>query len=270
MGAEIVHVTMPEIASHCSDLAYQLFFTEAASVLYRKHPGTESMDPTVVRRADQGLFTSAQDYLRIIRYRNRLRQEFGRVLGRIDLLLTTTTPSTAPDLTKLTVRINGHESPLYESQGSWVVPFNFTGFPAVAVPSGLTSGGVPMSIQFVGKPCSDIALLGHVAAFQAMTEHHLCQPKVNRLTEIGAASRQGRPASLPTSDAAASDAQSLKDLSWWIGESLDTRRATNVAQRMPRVMKALHWLRSVDDEGPGDADANPSAFEPFSRPYAES
>ncbi len=44
MGAEIVHVTMPEIASHCNDLAYQLFFTEAASVLYRKHPGTESMD----------------------------------------------------------------------------------------------------------------------------------------------------------------------------------------------------------------------------------
>lgn len=160
MGAEIVHVTMPENASHCNDLAYQLFFTQAASVLYRKHPGTDSMDPTVVRRADQGLFTSAQDYLRIIRYRNRPQQDLGGVLGGIDLLLTPPTPSTAPDLAKLTVRINGHESPLYESQGAWVVPFNFTGFPAVAVPSGLTSDGVPMSIQFVGKPFSDFPSSG--------------------------------------------------------------------------------------------------------------
>lgn len=102
-----------------------------------------------------------------------------------------------------------------------------------------------------------------------MTEHHSCQPKANRLTKFGATSRQGPAASLATSGAAASDAQSLNDLSWWIGESLYIGRATNVAQRMPRVMEALHWLRSVDGEGPGDEDPTPSAFERFLRSYAE-
>ena len=46
-------------------------------------------------------------------------------------------------------------------------PFNLTGQPAVTVPCGFTTSGLPVGLQIVGKRYADGAVLRAAAAFEA-------------------------------------------------------------------------------------------------------
>jgi aspartyl-tRNA(Asn)/glutamyl-tRNA(Gln) amidotransferase subunit A len=50
---------------------------------------------------------------------------------------------------------------------SFSYPFNFTGQPAASLPAGLTSAGLPVGLQIVGRRCADLAVLQASAAFEA-------------------------------------------------------------------------------------------------------
>lgn len=55
-------------------------------------------------------------------------------------------------------------------RGAWypyTFPFNLTGHPAATLPCGLTSGGLPMGLQLVGRWNEDITVLGAAAEFEA-------------------------------------------------------------------------------------------------------
>ena len=55
----------------------------------------------------------------------------------------------------------------------WV---NGLGLPAVAIPVGLDSGGLPIAVQLVGRPGQDAALLALAAEIQKHSEWHLRMP----------------------------------------------------------------------------------------------
>src|SRR5690606_41376065 len=54
-----------------------------------------------------------------------------------------------------------------------------TGCPAVSVPGGFTSGGLPVGVQLVGPHRGERALLGHAAAFEAATRHGRRRPPLD-------------------------------------------------------------------------------------------
>ena len=56
--------------------------------------------------------------------------------------------------------------------GQW----NFTGLPACAAPSGVSSSGLPLSLQVVGRPFAEATVLKVVDAYQARTDWHLRAP----------------------------------------------------------------------------------------------
>ncbi|MCI0793805.1 MAG: Asp-tRNA(Asn)/Glu-tRNA(Gln) amidotransferase GatCAB subunit A, partial [Chloroflexi bacterium] len=58
------------------------------------------------------------------------------------------------------------------------VPFDFNGAPTISLPCGLSSEGLPLSIQFVGKPLDEPLLcrLGH--AYEQATQWHQLRPDV--------------------------------------------------------------------------------------------
>jgi amidase len=82
--------------------------------------------------------------------RLRLRGEIESSFGEVDLLLTPTTPDTAPPLADEDVGSTISER-ILRSLPYNTAPLNLSGHPVVAVPSGADEQGLPTSVQLVGR-----------------------------------------------------------------------------------------------------------------------
>jgi aspartyl-tRNA(Asn)/glutamyl-tRNA(Gln) amidotransferase subunit A len=49
-------------------------------------------------------------------------------------------------------------------------PFNLTGSPAISVPTGFSSAGLPLSMQIVGKPFREATVYRIAQAYEQATE----------------------------------------------------------------------------------------------------
>ena len=53
-----------------------------------------------------------------------------------------------------------------------------TGLPAISVPGGFTSDGLPVGLQLVGKPRGDLELLRLAHTFEQATKHYQHTPPI--------------------------------------------------------------------------------------------
>jgi Asp-tRNA(Asn)/Glu-tRNA(Gln) amidotransferase A subunit family amidase len=51
--------------------------------------------------------------------------------------------------------------------------YPFAGFPAIAMPAGLSVGGVPFAVTFIGRPKSDPELIGMAYAFEQASQFRI-------------------------------------------------------------------------------------------------
>jgi len=72
-----------------------------------------------------------------------------RLFAQIDVLVTPTTPQAAFAL----------DAPAPDNQGDFTCFANLSGCPAVSIPMGSGADGLPLGMQFVGPPGSDLRLL---------------------------------------------------------------------------------------------------------------
>ena len=61
-------------------------------------------------------------------------------------------------------------------------PFNITGLPTLAIPTGFSSSGLPLSLQISGRPFDEATVLRAGHAYQRATEWHRRRPPVSRMT----------------------------------------------------------------------------------------
>lgn len=102
-----------------------------------------------------GAFIRAADYVNATRLRRKLTAEFHALFDRVDVIVTSS--SMDPPC-----RIDDPQANEYTYGRQSRAPFNITGSPAVSVPTGFTTSGLPLGMQLVGKPFSE-ALLYRVA-----------------------------------------------------------------------------------------------------------
>ncbi len=98
------------------------------------------------------------------------RRKLEALLGEDGLLVVPTTPIPAPPIEGV--------DPITAARNltSFTGPFNLTGLPALSVPAGFTSGGLPVGLQLVGRQWSEALCLQVGNAYERATEWHLRHP----------------------------------------------------------------------------------------------
>lgn len=109
-----------------------------------------------------GAFVPGADYVDALRLRGRLRDAFVRLMGEFDALICASSmepPSRIDDAAEV--------ARTYTRQAR--TPFSFLGSPALVMPCGMHSSGLPLSVQIVGKAFDEAMLYRVAAAYEAAT-----------------------------------------------------------------------------------------------------
>ena len=111
----------------------------------------ERYTASVRMRLEMGRYVLAEDYVRALAGRERLRREVDAALSQHDALILPSLPIPAPIIGANTVQIGAAAEPIRNLMLRLTQPFNLTGHPAIAMPSGQTKQELPCSVQLVGR-----------------------------------------------------------------------------------------------------------------------
>jgi aspartyl-tRNA(Asn)/glutamyl-tRNA(Gln) amidotransferase subunit A len=173
-----------EVVTPGWDDPMEIFRTLAPAEIYgawaaRLADSEDQLDRSLVALLRHGQSITAEQYLAAARRRHEFWTDVQRFLARFDLLLMPTVAVPPFEVGRPGLNeIDGRPvSPL-----GWMpftFPFNLTGQPAATVPVGMTSSGLPVGLQIVGRRFADRTVLAASAAFEA------AQPWAERRPAIG-------------------------------------------------------------------------------------
>ena len=178
LGAEVREVDFPEF-NDAAPISTTMLMAEA-SACFRDllaSDGGQLYEP-VRLRLEAGLFISAADYLRAQQGRAVFDRATRRLLEDVDLLAGPTEPVTAPSLLQQQVLAGEREIGTVAALTQYTRPYNITGFPAISVPCGFSSEGMPIGLQLAGRPFDEETVLRAAHAYEQSTDWHLRRPQV--------------------------------------------------------------------------------------------
>jgi aspartyl-tRNA(Asn)/glutamyl-tRNA(Gln) amidotransferase subunit A len=141
--------------------ATPIFMREVADVhrdLYEEH--AELYGENIRPKIERCLTVTDGEFAAASKSRAGYEQLALEALGDADILLTPTLAFVAPpaDVDEIATRVDFVR---------FTFPFNALGWPALAIPCGLAEGGLPASIQLVGRRGADALVLAAGAALEA-------------------------------------------------------------------------------------------------------
>jgi aspartyl-tRNA(Asn)/glutamyl-tRNA(Gln) amidotransferase subunit A len=158
-GAELTEVIIPHL-----DSALFAQFVTVASEAAAYHQGTLKQHyydygQDVRQQLVVGELFTAVQYVEAQQIRRTIYESFRKTFQSVDVLITPTAPFTAPKIGQNEVVINGKIKNITEELVRLTAPCNITGLPAISVPVALSSEGLPIGIQIIGRAFEEETLL---------------------------------------------------------------------------------------------------------------
>jgi len=97
-------------------------------------------------------------------------------LETVDVLVTPTTPITAPLIGQESLRYGRMEESVLGAMIRCTAPFNATHLPALSLPCGFNRDGLPIGLQIAGRPFDEATVLRVGHAYEQATDWHLRSP----------------------------------------------------------------------------------------------
>jgi aspartyl-tRNA(Asn)/glutamyl-tRNA(Gln) amidotransferase subunit A len=156
-GASLVELRVPDMAEAYT-VARIVQLAETASV-YARYTDQTLFGADVWRLIQQGKSIAGHEYVSAQRIRTLFRSQFDELWTKIDVLATPTTPMAAPLLDEETIVIDGHQEDTRAAATRFVRGINFIGEPALSLPCGTTTAGLPIGLQLIAPPFTEPRLL---------------------------------------------------------------------------------------------------------------
>jgi aspartyl-tRNA(Asn)/glutamyl-tRNA(Gln) amidotransferase subunit A len=186
-GAKVKEVSMPN-TEYALSTYYLIATAEASSNLARfdgvsygfrgegndivsmyKNSRTQGFGDEVLRRIMLGTYALSSGYydayyMKALKVRTLIKQDFDRAFADVDILATPTTPRTA---FRIGEKVDDPFTMYLEDVCT--VPINLAGVPALSLPCGFT-GGLPIGLQLIGRPLGEETLLRAGYAYEQMSD----------------------------------------------------------------------------------------------------
>jgi aspartyl-tRNA(Asn)/glutamyl-tRNA(Gln) amidotransferase subunit A len=163
-GANVVDVAW-DLAAAARACSFIINRVETTAV----HERTAIADPARFRqygaelrlRIAAGRTIPATAYVHSLRVRDVVRDSVAALFGQHDLdaILVPTLPTTALPADHLVIEGTGRDEGIGAGWTRLTMPFNATGQPVLAVPSGHDQSGLPVGVQLAGRPGHEATLL---------------------------------------------------------------------------------------------------------------
>jgi aspartyl-tRNA(Asn)/glutamyl-tRNA(Gln) amidotransferase subunit A len=151
LDAHVIPVKVPDMEA-LNTVGLVILLSEAAAVHQAHRHRRDDFGTDVLALLDQGSLIPAADYVNAQRQRKQLVHEFHKLFRTIDCLITPTTPITAPRIGQIEIELDGatHNTRILTTRFARGV--NVLGFPALSIPCGASSAGLPIGLQLIGWP----------------------------------------------------------------------------------------------------------------------
>lgn len=165
-GATVVEVEIPYI-----DEAYASWWTTTFAEKYTYHEPDLRRHPELYGvGARQSILTGAMltsaDYVQAQRVRTLVVEAIANAVTNVDVLVMPSTISPAPS----------SEDWNHFTTPSFTAYWSLVGYPAISVNCGFTDAGLPIGLQFVGKPFDEPTLLSAADGYQQISSWHTHRP----------------------------------------------------------------------------------------------
>ncbi len=176
LGAKIKEIDLKGMGE-TPELAAEITGDEALAY-HEKWLGKRPQDygEDVRSRLEMSKKTTAVAYIqaeqRARAYRDRLLQ----TLDSVQLLLGPTLPIVAPGIAQKEATIGNSRESVRLALLRLTRPANLSGLPAISIPCGFSSGGLPVGLQIIGPPLDEFTLLRAAHAYEESTSWHLQFP----------------------------------------------------------------------------------------------
>ena len=148
----------------------------------------DKLSPTLLRQMSAGCDITGEAVGRALMARTRLYRQVQAWFERFDVIVMPTLTRTALGIDeKLSEPILIGNTVAGSVRRAWYPythPFNLTGNPAIALPTGLHSDGLPVSVQIVGRRGEDARLLRIAALFEAARPWDHLRPDIPGLAQV--------------------------------------------------------------------------------------
>lgn len=168
LGAEIVGVSVPHL-ENCAAMEAHITLAEATSYherWLRERPEDYGAEPRT--KLEAGRYLLATDYVKSQRARTLLQQAFDEVFGQVDVIVSPTLPAFPPPIGEVWVQSGPLREHVIDAFLRFVIPFNLTGLPALSLPCGRGSGGLPVGLQIASKAWGEPTIFRAAHAYEAM------------------------------------------------------------------------------------------------------
>ncbi|NEU30998.1 Asp-tRNA(Asn)/Glu-tRNA(Gln) amidotransferase subunit GatA [bacterium LRH843] len=157
LGADIVSIDLPGMDDLLA--AQQVILASEAYTSLEKHlvNTPEMVEEEVRSRAIAGMLVQSSEYIQMLQVRHKAIDMHNLALEKVDVIMTPTLSILPTNINQRDVDINGvpeHTRIFARLTG----PSNTTGFPAISVPGGMSNCGLPVGVQFIGKPLDESLL----------------------------------------------------------------------------------------------------------------